>query len=126
MSHDHSHVDMLQGLHDMLMPVFEHSAQAMYIYLDDESKVCNEQFATLLGYDSADEWAHMQGSFPALFVADESQEALVEAYQNAMEKMVASTNSITWKKKTGETVQTTVILVPIDFEGHLFALHFIQ
>jgi len=43
----------------------------------------------------------------------------------AMERMVASTIKISWKKKAGGTVETIVILVPIEFEGHLLALHFV-
>ena len=60
------------------------------------------------------------------FVAEKSQETLVTNYRKAMDKMVGSTFPITWRKKSGGTVDTTVILVPISYEGHLFALHFIS
>lgn len=121
----HTHGDLLAGLAEHLQPLFEESKQGIYVYFDDEHKICNEKFASLLGYDSAEDWAGMEGPFPVLFVAEKSQDALIGAYQNAMQDMVASTTAITWTKKTGGTVETTVTLVPISFEGHLFALHFV-
>lgn len=42
-----------------------------------------------------------------------------------MKKMIASTTQITWTRKGGGTVDSTVILVPIFFQGHLFSLHFV-
>ena len=106
--------------------LFDRSAQAIYAYLDDVHKACNEKFATLLGYQSPEEWAGVRGSFPALFVARRSQEALVSTYQNAMENLIASSIEIEWKQKDGGTVTTNVVLVPIIFQGHLFALHFVS
>lgn len=126
MSHDHSHQDLLQGLLTQLRPILESSKQGMYVYLDDEQKACNEKFAELLGYGSAEEWAGMEGSFPPLFVDAGSQHELIDAYQQAMQDKAASTITVRWKKKSGGTVDTTVILVPIAYEGHLFALHFVE
>lgn len=108
-----------------LQPVLESSQQAIYIYFDDENKVCNENFATLLDYASTEEWAQMEGSFPSLFVDESSQDTLIGAYTHAMQTMAASTIDVRWKKKSGGTVDTTVMLVPLSYEGHLFALHFI-
>ncbi len=129
MSHDHAHGqthdDLFGELALQLQPLLESSEQAIYIFFDDEHKVCNENFASLLGYSSAEEWAQMEGSFPTLFVDADSQDTLIEAYQNAMQSMAASTIKVRWTKKSDGTVDTTVILVPISYKGHLFALHFI-
>lgn len=124
--HNHDHGDFLNGLKEQLQPILDESAQAVYVYMDDENKFCNGKFAALLGYPSADEWAKADGSFPELFVAEQSRGALIGAYRDAMEKMVGSTSRITWAKKDGGTVDSTVLLVPIAYEGHLFALHFIS
>ena len=43
-----------------------------------------------------------------------------------MQSMVASTINVLWRKKSAGTVETTVILVPISYKGHLFALHFVE
>ena len=129
MSHDHAHGqthhDLLGELATQLEPVLESSEQAIYVDFDDEHKVCNEKFASLLGYGSAEEWAQIKGSFPALFVDANSQDTLISAYQKAMQSMTASTIKVRWKKKSGGTADTMVILVPIAYKGHLFALHFV-
>lgn len=126
MSHDHSHGDLLSELASEFQPLLESTEQGIYVFFDDEHKVCNEKFASLLGYNSAKEWAHMEGSFPDLFVDDSSQDTLIGAYRKAMQDMAASTISVTWKKKSGGTIKTTVILVPVSYQGHLFALHFVS
>jgi hypothetical protein len=55
-----------------------------------------------------------------------SQEAVVSAYQNAMEKLVASKIDAKLKKKDGSTFGASIIMVPIAYQGHMFALHFIS
>ena len=124
--HKH-HAELVNEFFAEQKKIFDSSDQGIYVYLDDDGRVCNDKFATLLGYSSPDEWlkVDVQGSFPSAFVADQSQQVLVSAYQNALEKMVGSVNKITWKKKSGETVDTTVILVPIAYQDHIFALHFV-
>jgi carbohydrate-binding DOMON domain-containing protein len=118
--------EIITGIRRQLNTIFEKSDQSIYIYLDDIHKVCNARFASLLGYSSPDEWANVQENFPDAFVSRESQRTLVGAYQNAVQNFVGSTNSVTWKTKTGKPVKTTTILVPIIFEGHGMALHFIS
>ena len=124
-AHSHSHDDLLGEIVSELQPVLEEAEQGIYIYFDDEEKLCNEKFSSLLGYDSTEEWAQMEGSFPTLFVDANSQDTLIDAYQKAMQSMTASTTKVRWKKKSGGTADTTVILVPISYKDHLFALHFV-
>ncbi len=97
----------------------------MYLYLDDTHKMCNVKFAKLLGYNSPKEWADVQGTLEP-FVEKESQETLAAAYWRAMEKSAASTINVTWKKKSDGNVKTNIILAPIAYMGHLFAVHFIE
>lgn len=123
--HEHSK-ELIEGVSVQFREILENSEQGVYIYLDDTLKACNKKFSDLLGYDSPQDWASVETSFPEAFVAEDSRENLISAYQDAMEKMVASQADITWKKKDGEKVKTKVILVPIVFNNHLFALHFIS
>lgn len=126
MSNHLHHDGLMQSITEKYVDMFAHSRQGMYLFLDDAHKVCNEKFSTLLGYKSPDEWANVETSFPDAFVAQDSQETLISAFQDAMEDMIGSTNTISWKKKDGSTVSTDVILVPIVHERHLFALHFVS
>ena len=105
--------------------ILDTSQQAVYIYLDDIHKVCNGKFASLLGYHSPEEWAKVEDSFE-VFVDRGSQETLASAYHQAMEKLIPANVKVTWKKKSGGTVTTSVVLVPIAFDDHLFALHYIS
>lgn len=126
---DHkNHSELVNGFLNEQKEIFNSSTQGVYAFLDDDSRVCNNRFSTLLGYESPDEWfkVDVKGSFPNVFVDNKSQEILVTAYQNAMEKMVGSTFKVTWVKKSGDTVDTTVTLVPIAYQGHIFALHFVS
>jgi hypothetical protein len=119
------HEELIGGAFEQLNEIFENSEQAIYLYLDDVHKVCNKKFASLLGYSSPDEWAMIEDPVNAT-VASKSQETLVKAYRKAMEKMAGSAVKITWKKKNGGTADTTVIMVPIIYKDHLFALHFVS
>ena len=124
---EHEHHDAV--MHDLereYREILETSEQGVYVYLDDVHKLCNARFANLLGYPSAEEWAGVQRPFPEAFVAVQSHEALIGAYQDAMERRIGSTFSVTWKGAAGGTVDTGVILVPIAHQGHLLALHFVD
>src|SRR5687767_11333565 len=113
----HDHDKVIEGIKKDWGEILEGSSQAVYIYLDDEHKICNEKFSKLLGYSSPQEWADVTESFPEIFVAEESQEHLVHTFQEAMENMTAAKVDITWKKKTGGEVDTSVIMVPIPYMG---------
>jgi PAS domain-containing protein len=123
---DRNHSDLIKGISSQYQEILDASQQSIYIYMDDNHKVCNAKFATLLGYRSPEEWAQVKGSFLQQWVEPDSQNALAEAYNNAMEKRVGSSFKVTWKTKSGGSVNSFVILVPIAFDGHLFALHYIS
>lgn len=126
MSDTHNHGDVIEGVKGEFREIFDGSSQSVYIFLDDDNKICNENFSQLLGYSSPQEWADVSESFPQAFVAESSQEHLIHTYQDAMEKKIGAQTEITWKKKDGGEVNTNVILVPIVFKGELLALHFIE
>jgi hypothetical protein len=110
------HEEVVRGLSDQLKPVLDSSEQPIYIYLDDNHKACNNRFANLLGYESPMKWAEIPG-FLEVYVAEKSRDAAMKAYWNAMKRMVASLTQVTWMKKDGGMVDSTVILVPIFFQG---------
>ncbi len=123
--HEH-HENIMHSLSEEYADILKNSEQGVYIYLDDAHKICNAKFASLLGYASEEEWASIEEPFPEVFVADQSQDMLITSFQDAMEKSIGSTSSISWKKKDGSIIETTVLLVPIAHQGHTFALHFVS
>jgi len=119
------HEELIKGISKQMEGILDSSQQAIYIYLDDIHKVCNGKFASLIGYGSPNEWAKVEDAFET-FVDQSSQETLVKAYRLAMEKFIPSNIKVTWKKKSGGTIATSVVMVPIAYDGHFFALHFIS
>lgn len=122
---DHKHHEIISGVSEEFKEIFEESKQGIYVYLDDTHKVCNQRLASLLGYKSTQEWAAVDEPFTEAFVMHESQEILISAYAKAMEDKVGSSIEVSWKKKSGGSVKTSVIIVPINYKGELLALHFI-
>jgi carbohydrate-binding DOMON domain-containing protein len=118
------HEEIVNGLYKQMKPILDKSEQPIFIYLDDNHKACNQKFASMLGFKSPLEWAEKQG-FLEVYVTEKSRETLSAAYWNAMQKMVASTISMTWMKKDGVSLDSTMILVPMFFEGHMFSVHFV-
>jgi carbohydrate-binding DOMON domain-containing protein len=119
------HEELVDGLYNQLKEIFDSSDQAIYLYLDDTHKVCNKKFAGLLGFSSPEEWAKIENPLEAN-VDTTSQKKVVSAYRDAMEKSVASRIEVKLKKKDGVLLNAFVIMVPITFRGHYFALHFIS
>lgn len=117
------HKKLVKELFLQLKPVFENSNQGIYLYLDDAHKICNKKFVEMLGYKSVDEW--VKNEYPISDVVEEDQEKGIHAYMHASQKFLASALDATWTKKNGETVKTTVVLVPITFKEEVFVLHFI-
>jgi hypothetical protein len=118
------HEKLVKGLYDQMKPILDKSEQPIFIYLDDSHKVCNSKLASMLGIKSAQEWAEKSG-FLEVYVAEKSRETLASAYWKAVENMSASTIQLTLIKKDGGTMDSTMILVPMLFEGHMFAVHFV-
>ena len=123
-SAEEHHEELVKGLYDQMKPILEESEQPIFIYLDDNHKACNQKFADMLGFKSPQEWAQKMG-FLDVFVTEKSRETLANAYWNAMQKKVAATIPMTWMKKDGAVLESTMVLVPMFFEGHMFSVHFV-
>lgn len=119
----HPHEILLEELRAQYKAILDGSKQAIYVYLDNEHKICNAKFAALIGYKTARDYETSPD--PMVDVAEASVNTLVTAYQSAMQDKTASTIQVTFKKRGGGTINTTVILVPIAFKGEMLGLHFI-
>jgi PAS domain S-box-containing protein len=119
------HEDLVNGFHNQLKQIFDSSEQAIYLYLDDNHKTCNNKFATLLGYASPEEWGKVDNMLEKN-VEKSSQEVVIAAYRDAMEKLVGSNIDVKMKTNSGRVLNVSVIMVPVAYQGHIFALHFIS
>jgi carbohydrate-binding DOMON domain-containing protein len=120
---ENHHESLVKGIAKEQNELLEKSEQGIFIYLDDTHKVCNEKFAAMLGYSSAKEWAETDA--PLANVVEEDQDAVVAAYENTMAKLVASSLAVSVKNvKTKRRIKMQLVLVPIAYAGHLFAIEF--
>jgi PAS domain-containing protein len=123
MQQEAHHEELVKGISEQMKPILSKSSQAIYIYLDDNHKVCNRRFADLLGYKSPKEWADTEA--PLADVVGEDQQGVIDAYMNASEKMIANGLEVRLKNiKTGKIVKTRMIVTPVGHEGHIFTAHF--
>ncbi len=118
------HEELVSGFYNQLKEIFDSSEQAIYLYLDDTHKVCNDKFATMQGYNSPEEWAKVENPLEA-GVDKSSQATVASAYRKAMQERSASMIDVKLKKKNGNTFGASIIMVPVAYQGHLFALHYI-
>ena len=122
----HHHEELILEIKEELKDIFENSSQGIYLYLDDIHKACNKKYASMLGFNTPKEWEDIPEDVVGKTVVEKSQEGLISAYQRAMENLAGSAIEVIWKNKNGGEVATKVILVPITFKGHIFALHFVS
>lgn len=125
MANQEHHEELVKGISEQLALMLEKSKQAVYIYLDDIHKVCNERFARLLGYKSAKEWTAMHT--PLSDVDEASRDDVIAAYENATDKFMASSLDIALRNiKTNKLIKARMIIAPMVYQGHVFAIHFLS
>lgn len=124
MTHDQHHEHLVKELAEQLEPIFSNSPQAIYLYLDDTHKICNQKFAELLEYDSIEEW--VSNETPVEDVSEADREKVIEAYTNASQNLKASSFTATVVSKTGKRIKTKIIMVPITYSKEVFVLHFLS
>ena len=124
MPHNVHHEHLIKELTSMLSPIFKNSPQAVYLYLDDEHKTCNEKFAKLLGYSNIQAW--VKNLYPVSDVDEPDQEKVIKGYMNASRKLLASSLNVTLVRKDGKKVKADLFMSPISYEGEVFVLHFLS
>lgn len=123
MDEQRHHEELIKGIAEQMRPVLDKSEQAIYIYLDDNHKVCNKKFADLAGYKSPKEWADVEA--PLSDVVEEDQQRVIDAYVDSSEKMIANSIAVRVKNKaTGKITNTSMVTAPVAHAGHVFTVHF--
>ena len=120
------HEDATRELAEHLRPVFESSPDGVYVWLDEEHWICNERFAELLGYGSAEEL----NDTPYLlqrWVHEDDQELVSWSYWNRVQPMAFPTTiRFRGKRKDGSMVLVETDMIPLSYGGHTFAYHFVR
>ena len=124
MVHDEHHEHLVKEIAEQFEPVLSKSPQGIYIYLDDEHKICNKKFADMLGYKSIEEW--VSNETPVGDVSEEDQEKVIDAYGEASRNLKASRLSASIVRKDGKKIKADVIMAPITYKGEVFVIHFVS
>jgi PAS domain S-box-containing protein len=119
------HNGVLQALTDEFRPVLEASLDGVYLWIDDQHKVCNPRLAAMFGYTVA-EWA-AQTNFLDSFVDEPDQEAYGWNYQH---RVAALAYPVTFRfrarRKDGTTFAAETDMIPVTFHQHAVAYHFVR
>ena len=119
------HEQLVKGVAEQFKEVLEKSPQAIYLYLDDTHKICNKQFADLLGYISPEQWASTEA--PLADVVEGDRPAVVRAYRAAVGKFKATKLSVKFHNvSTHRSFTRRMTVVPLPFQGSIFSAHFID
>ncbi len=119
------HQELVNGIAAQFKKILDKSPQAIYLYMDDNHKTCNKNFATLLGYKSLKAWEKIDA--PLADVIESHQQKVIDAYMLASESLQAVNLKLTMKNvTTGELVKVSMIMVPVVYDGHVMTLHFID
>ncbi len=122
---DKEHEQVLNNVLAQFKPVFLHSPDGVYLYLDDNHKVCNKQMAVMFGL-TVEEWSKIP-NFLEGFVAPEDWEVFSSNYQK---HVGALTRPVTFRfkaiRKNGETFMAETEMIPISWNGYPIAFHFVR
>jgi len=122
MAHDQHHEHLMKEVEDLLDPILTHSPQAVYVYLDDSHKICNQKYVDLLGYESIDAW--MANETPIDDVSLTDQNEVVEAFVAASENYEASSLSISISTKDAGEIDVDLVMAPFTYKDEVFVIHF--
>ena len=102
--------------------ILKESEDPIFIQLND-IKICNENFAKFLGFNSTDEFEKDKKDFPNDYVTESTISDLTTAYREAKEHYAGSTSNVAWIKKDNATVRTDIVTVPFPFEDHILVFN---
>lgn len=122
---DKEHEQVLNEILEQFRPVFLHSPDGVYLYLDDNHKICNQRMADLFG-TTVEAWSKVP-NFLEGFVAPQDRELVSSNFQ----KHVATlSRPVTFRfqalRKNGETFTAETEMIPVSWNGYPIAYHFVR
>jgi PAS domain S-box-containing protein len=122
---DKDHERIISEMLEQFKPVFENSPDGVYLYLDDRHKVCNKKMADLFGM-SVEEWAAIP-DFLGGFVLPQDQELVARNFQEHVASLTRpALIRFQARKKDGTVFTLETEMIPISWDGHPVAYHFVR
>ncbi len=123
---DEPHEEWLAAIAAQLAPIFEHSSEGVYVYLDDRHKVCNAVLAKMWGFGSPAEWAGAP-DFLGTFVAEDDRAEVSRAYHAHIHQSLTPTRlRFTVRRPDGTPVRCESDMIPLSYAGRMLAYHFVR
>jgi PAS domain S-box-containing protein len=121
-----SHDVATKELAEQLRPVFVSSPDGVYVWLDEEHWICNERFAELFGYGSADDLNDTPRLLQRI-VYEDDQQLFSWSYWNRVQPLAFPTTlRFRGVRKDGSVFQAGTDMIPLSYGGHTFAYHFVR
>jgi PAS domain-containing protein len=125
MGHGHDHTEILDNLSEQFQPILEGCPQGVYLWLEPGRMVCNEKLAQLFGTTVPD-WCQTE-DFLARFVDPKDQKMFGENYGKHVGNLQGPVRfRFKAKRKDGTTFNAETDMIPITYEGHPIAYHFVR
>lgn len=122
---ENEHEKMMQEIGRHFEAIMESSPDGVYLWFDDENKICNKRLADMLGY-TMEEWQEIP-DFLNQCVVEADREKVAKNYQLHVENL---TNPITFRfgaiRQDGSTFEAETDMIPISWDGHAIAYHFVR
>jgi hypothetical protein len=123
MANEEHHEHLIKEVSNLFDPILTNSTQAIYIYLDDAHKICNQKFADLMGYESIEDWIANETPIDDIIARDQNE--VIEAFVAATQNYESSALSVTLNTKDQGEVDVDLIMVPFSYQGEIFVIHYI-
>lgn len=115
----------MRELAEQFRSVFESSPDGVYLWLDEDHKVCNERLADLYGF-TVEEWGAAR-PFLDCFVAEEDRSLYSWNYHNRVARLAFPvTFRFRASRKDGTTFAAETDMIPLSYRGYAVAYHFVR
>jgi len=119
------HGQVLGELLEQFMPIFSHSPDGVYLYMDDNHKVCNKRMADMFGL-TVEEWRKIP-NFLEGFVAEQDRKMFASNYGDSV---AAMKRPVSFRfhaiRKNGDAFLAETEMIPVSWNGHPIAYHFVR
>lgn len=121
---DDFNAELVNDLYEQYRQVMELSSDAMFIYLDDEHKVCNKNLADMWGY-TKEEWSK-QAPYLRNFVAQQDQFTVAQHYVNSRSRFKSVRFQFLARRKDGSVFDVDKAMTPISYKGQFAILNLVR
>ena len=119
------HVGIMQELGEQFRPVLEQSPDGVYLWLDEERKLCNERLAHMFGY-TVEEWCTAV-PFLETFIAEDDRGIYSWHYHQRVAALAfPATFRFRGQRKDRSVFSAETDMIPIAWQGHAVAYHFVR